>query len=492
MTAVRPLTLDVTDFGPVAGACVELRPLTVFVGPSNTGKSWLATLVYALHRYFEASSPRWFPSLRTEIETPALPEGLEADLRRLADQLAASFLSAEPPGEGIALTDPVTTAIRLHLESQGEAVGREIERCFGIDAETEVVRKGSVGCPHVRIRHVVDPTSTPAVQELTFSDEMWTLVAAVPDGMRIRSDRYGLLLNTLLRSEGEAEGVQPRRTWEAIGALAHDLLLTYHPAFYLSADRGGLVNGLSTVVSALLQNAALAGIRRASPLAPLSGVQADFLERLVELVAGQERGSRRGREDLRRLGKSIEDEILGGSVKVGGLPGIAYPHFTYHPSGWRVGLPLAQASSMVSELAPVVLYLRHVVASGDLLIIDEPESHLHPAMQVAFIRKIAEIVEAGVRVILTTHSEWVLEELGNVVGRAGLTNRSNAKSDDESLRPRDVGVWLFVPAEDDSGSKVREIELDTDTGLYASGFGAVATALHNDWVDIASHRGDAE
>ena len=148
---------------------------------------------------------------------------------------------------------------------------------------------------------------------------------------------------------------------------------------------------------------------------------------------------------------------------------------------------------MVSELAPVVLYLRHVVAPGDLLIIDEPESHLHPAMQVAFTRQLAEIVGAGVRIILTTHSEWVLEALGNVVGQAGLTNRSDGRADAEALDSRDVGVWLFEPAGDGPGSKkVKEIALDDDTGLYPSGFDAVAAALHNDWAEISGSRGDAE
>ena len=50
--------LGVTDFGPIAKAEVDLRPLTVFVGPSNTGKSYLAMLIYALHRFL---SVRQFP-----------------------------------------------------------------------------------------------------------------------------------------------------------------------------------------------------------------------------------------------------------------------------------------------------------------------------------------------------------------------------------------------------------------------------------------------
>lgn len=49
---LKNLTLKVRDFGPIARANIDLRPMTVFVGPSNTGKSYLAILIYALHRFF--------------------------------------------------------------------------------------------------------------------------------------------------------------------------------------------------------------------------------------------------------------------------------------------------------------------------------------------------------------------------------------------------------------------------------------------------------
>ncbi len=44
--------LEVENFGPIAKAEVALRPLTVFFGPSSSGKSYLAKLIYALHGYF--------------------------------------------------------------------------------------------------------------------------------------------------------------------------------------------------------------------------------------------------------------------------------------------------------------------------------------------------------------------------------------------------------------------------------------------------------
>ena len=119
-------------------------------------------------------------------------------------------------------------------------------------------------------------------------------------------------------------------------------------------------------------------------------------------------------------------------------------------------------SSMVSELAPVVLYLRHIVQPGDVLIIEEPESHLHPKMQVEFIRQLAAVVGSGIRVMLTTHSEWVLDELANLVRlselpktrRRGIAGADFALSRDQVRR-----VWLFEPKQRPRGSVVKEIPL---------------------------------
>ena len=45
--------INVKNFGPIEKAEIDLRPLTVFVGESNTGKTYLAALIYALHQHFE-------------------------------------------------------------------------------------------------------------------------------------------------------------------------------------------------------------------------------------------------------------------------------------------------------------------------------------------------------------------------------------------------------------------------------------------------------
>lgn len=491
-TAHPPLTLDVTDFGPIARASVELRPLTVFVGPGNTGKTWLTTLVYALYRYFgivpTARRSRFL--LSTPVEMPALPDGARADLLDMAERWIVAVPRGPDLVQGIEPTASVTEAIRLHIAAQAGALGAELERCLGIDTGGHLIRKGA-GRARILLRHAVEAAGAPAVHELTFDDKRWALLSTIPPGLRLKANPYWQLIDDPLLIGHESESVETRQTWDAADALARDVLPKLRRAFHLPAERAGLMNVYGTLVSALVDSAAKAESHRAGAVTLLSVVQRDFLAQLLEMRFTRRKRPRRDRQPLWSVAQRIEEEILGGAVEVGGRPGVAHPHFSYRPHGWETGLPLTQASSVVSELAPLVLCLRNV-DPGDLVIIDQPESHLHPAMQVAFTRRIADVIRAGVRVILTTHSEWLLEELGNVVGRAELADRSEGGTGTESLDGRQVGVWLFEPAGDGGGSTVKEIALDRDTGLYPSGFDAVAAGLHNDWAKIAGPRGDAE
>ena len=146
------------------------------------------------------------------------------------------------------------------------------------------------------------------------------------------------------------------------------------------------------------------------------------------------------------------------------------------------------ASSMVSELAPVALYLRHVVQPGETLIIEEPESHLHPALQVEFVRQLAAVVKSGVRVLLTTHSEWILDELANRVLLSQLpkSRRQGLPGEDSALTADEVGVWLFEPKQRPRGSIVREIPFSADEGGFTSDYEDVAIDTHNDWAEISN------
>ena len=185
------------------------------------------------------------------------------------------------------------------------------------------------------------------------------------------------------------------------------------PAHYLPSDRAGVMHTHRLAVGSLIQRASYAGVQREESLPLLSGVIADFLRQLTELdIRTNTWGG--SLENGDGLAARIERNMLKGAVRYENSV-TGYPIFSYRPEGWREDIPMMNTSSMVSEIGAVVLYLRHVVRPGETLIIEEPESHLHPAMQVEFTRQLAAVVRAGVRVIITTHSEWVLDELANLV-----------------------------------------------------------------------------
>ena len=505
------LELDVTNFGPIIKATVDLRPLTVFVGPSNTGKSYLAILIYALHQHFSGEGVR--------SDSQPLPQGpwrlqgvgpqkltskkvIDA-LTQLAKQIGAATKRKSLLDEGIVLSASVADFIRSVLQITGDDLGNEIIRCFGLGKTAALVRKGNKGSARIILRKFLSNDAVPVEQELTVGVRESEFRVTIPDGTPIRIDVGDIdrPIEKLGRWAAQTiSGANRTEEWSDFFAFLQMVSLMdfvrpqvvaplHFPAFYLPADRTGVMHTHGAVVSALIRDAATAGQRPTASLPLLSGVLADFLEQLIGLDDPIDRNG-----PQRDLGKPIEAALLGGSVRLERSETTGYPRFTYRPKGWKDDLPLMNASSMVSELAPVVLYLRHVIEPRDVLIVEEPEAHLHPAMQVEFIRQLAALVRAGVRVIITTHSEWVLEELANIVQRSKLPEKHRKGDTDGAvaLRPDQVGAWLFKRKNRPKGSVVEEVKLDEETGLYPTDYAAVSEELYNDSVNIFNRIQDSK
>jgi len=168
-----------------------------------------------------------------------------------------------------------------------------------------------------------------------------------------------------------------------------------------------------------------------------------------------------------------------------------YPEVFYQVGDLEV--PLVRLSSMISELAPVVLYLRYVLRPGHQLIIEEPEAHLHPRSQRAFANALAALqVEGNVNVLITTHSDYLLTEINNFI-RAGLIaavdNGMATPEQMESLPGKtalaleDVSAYLFTP-DGDSGTNVQQLEVSGIDGIPDEEFARVAEAMYDEAVGL--------
>lgn len=78
-------------------------------------------------------------------------------------------------------------------------------------------------------------------------------------------------------------------------------------------------------------------------------------------------------------------------------------------------IPLHIASSSARGLSDLYFYLKHVAEKGQLLIIDEPESHLDTENQILMARLLARCVNAGIKVLITTHSDYIVKEFNNLI-----------------------------------------------------------------------------
>ena len=528
------LKLSVTDFGPIAKAKIDLRPLTVFVGPSNTGKSYMAVLIYALHKFFSAYSGRKdfrsFSHVKrrqnldlSEHDLSSLYAWAKETLSKLETTEHERPYSIELPESIAALVRPMLNNI-AHLSENLEG---EITRCFGIDKAKNLIRHSGNGETTFSLLHNISKETelnNPFGYQVTVTEQGAKINASIPNAMPLQmdiKDLSALLWNWNIgcliemekmgwRKVGSAEAANWNVDWLVemknmgedenakhaliylLRILANSIALGIvgplsHSAYYLPADRGGVMHAHRVVVQNLITSAS----RRDSPMPVLSGVLGDFLGQLVSLTSFS---SMHGEsQDDNDLALRMEKALLRGTVHVERSE-IDYPSFVYRPEGWEKDLPLMNASSMVSELAPVVLYLRHMVQPGDLLIIEEPESHLHPEMQVAFIRQLAVAVKSGIRILLTTHSEWVLEGLANIVRLSELpeARRKGIASADFALGPDDVGVWRFERSLEERGSVVNQSLLDVEFGTFPSGFGDISEDAYNEYAEISSRIEDSK
>lgn len=82
-------------------------------------------------------------------------------------------------------------------------------------------------------------------------------------------------------------------------------------------------------------------------------------------------------------------------------------------------IPDYMASTSVRSLMYLHFWLKHRARKGDLLMIDEPELSLHPENQIKLARLFVKLVNVGVKVWITTHSDYIVKELNNCLMLAG-------------------------------------------------------------------------
>ncbi|MFT4923932.1 MAG: putative ATPase [Phenylobacterium sp.] len=105
---------------------------------------------------------------------------------------------------------------------------------------------------------------------------------------------------------------------------------------------------------------------------------------------------------------AVLSDLIGGTFN-SGSDGIAFT------TNDNQAMPLHVVSSSAKSLFLIEHYLKKEAKIGDLLIIDEPELNLHLDNQVRMAHLIALLINSGLKILITTHSDHLLRELNNLI-----------------------------------------------------------------------------
>lgn len=161
--------------------------------------------------------------------------------------------------------------------------------------------------------------------------------------------------------------------------------------------------------------------------------------------------------DLSRpLAKSVEQnatitECLS-EVNMGSLQQVEGRIMYYTKDG--ADMPLTAAASSIKELAPFTMMLNKFSPDGISILFEEPEAHLHPERQVKVADLIACSVNKGCQMQVTTHSDYFIKRINNLMKLHLLKERMSSEEfskllvaynieEDCLIDPENVGAFLL-------------------------------------------------
>lgn len=125
-------------------------------------------------------------------------------------------------------------------------------------------------------------------------------------------------------------------------------------------------------------------------------------------------------------------------------------------------------SSTVSELIPLVVFLkRGLIKKGGLVVIEEPEAHLSFQNQKLIAKLIALFIQNNIKVLITTHSDFLIYELNNLIMKDRIIQNKDVIKESEykeiikdeiSLDYKKVALYNFILK--DNKSIVKRIKID--------------------------------
>ena len=417
------MKVSIENLGVIKEAEFEIGDLTIICGENNTGKTYLTHATYGFLEFL--------PSISFRTRKEIIDKLVNGD--RVTLQLS-----------------DYRRTLNRKLKNLSKEYSRELG---GIFAGSQPHFEGAGFCFQLDIKTDSPPVSIP------MSKFMLNKGCNLDFNFRIPSpNKDELILQITSSASSVLENTPKERILEReISRKLRDYLLFRVPRPYVStAERKGVSifqreldftknrlwellneNGSNSDISLSLIRKEFGGKY------PLSTSRNIDSMRLWPSVAEE-------KSDLLKEHPEVFDfftEIIGGSLSIT-KDGI----ITFTPaSNKSVKLSLLESSGSVRSLLDVNFYLLHHAKPGDILFIDEPELSLHPENQRRVARLFARLVNAGIKVFISTHSDYIIKELNTLImlnddeGRLRSFAEKEGYASAELLRSDQIKAYMTEP-----------------------------------------------
>ena len=373
------------NLGPITNAELELGDLTIIAGRNNTGKTYVAYTLYGF--------------LKTWSSVLLHPPGAEKEMEELAKTVVEKGRARSPMNQEV-------------IEKIRREVTPKVAQVFSKEALPEVFSSSSEDFEGAAVEVVIEdgvPELSSTTLEFITGDE-FTLRYTGSDMFieRIKRGRKSLPIDLLPL---------------ALSRLYFLFLFPEFPEpFILSTERFGIslfYKELDFTKNRLVEVLQEAGKdeERASRFSP--SVVIDRMTARYALPIKDNIDYTRNISELQKRQSELYDSKLFDDIRdmMGGSYRSSDDDIRFKSKARKRGfdIPLHIASSSARGLSDLYFFLRHVAKKDQLLIIDEPESHLDTANQIQFARLLARAVHAGLKVLITTHSDYIVKEINNLL-----------------------------------------------------------------------------
>lgn len=373
------MEISIKNLGALKQAKFTLGDLTIICGCNNTGKTYAT---YALFGFLYA----WREMFSVEIDSSKV------------NQL---------------LIDGV-----IHLDIQEYAKQSKQIIAKGCQAYTKQLSR-IFAAPTDRFRESEFEVSLD-IQDIYLGNSYERQIsAAKTDIFLITKAKESAELVVTLLAEKEKVKIPTNILREIISDALKDVLFAHliPKPFIASAERTGAAifrKELNFARNRLLEEMSQTG-KTINPMELLFKVYQDYalpVEKNVDFTRQLESIVKKTSFIATEYPDLLEDfaDIIGGEYTV-----TRNDELYYVPKGKRIKLSMDESSSAVRSLLDIGFYLRHEAERGDLLMVDEPELNLHPENQRRVARLFARLINLGIKVFITTHSDYIVKELNTLI-----------------------------------------------------------------------------